>query len=103
MLVGFLLLQNKYKKQDHDEASFPCPQCPHLAKSKHRLTKHIYDVHKLQERKILMKDEPVVRPVCDICAESFSTKGALKTHIKGKKDILKCMFPKAIEHFSLIM
>ena len=50
-----------------------------------------------------MKDEPVVRPVCDICAESFSTKGALKTHIKGKKDILKCMFPKAIEHFSLIM
>ncbi len=41
-----------------------------------------------------MKDEPVVRPVCDICAESFSTKGALKTHIKGKKLILKCMIPK---------
>ena len=70
--------------QDHNEASFPCPQCTHLAKSKLRLTKHIYDTHKKSERTNIKRPKPSVRPVCDICGTSFSNTTSLSTHIKGK-------------------
>ena len=70
--------------QDHNEASFPCPQCTHLAKSKLRLTKHIYDTHKKSERTNIKRPKPSVRPVCDICGTSFSNTTSLSTHIKGE-------------------
>ena len=65
--------------KDHDVASHPCPQCSHMAKSKARLTKHIYDTHKKMER-----EKKTARPLCTICGKSFHSAGALGTHIKGK-------------------
>ena len=32
--------------ENHESASLPCPECTHIAKSKFRLTKHIYSKHR---------------------------------------------------------
>ena len=55
-----------------------CFQCSHMAKSKARLTKHIYDTHKKIDR-----EKNATRPLCTICGKSFHSTGALGTHIKG--------------------
>ena len=56
-----------------------CFQCSHMAKSKARLTKHIYDTHKKMDR-----EKNATRPLCTICGKSFHSTGALGTHIKGR-------------------
>ena len=56
-----------------------CFQCSHMAKSKARLTKHIYDTHKKIDR-----EKNATRPLCTICGKSFHSTGALGTHIKGR-------------------
>eukprot|EP00088_Acartia_fossae_P013578 TRINITY_DN17163_c0_g2_i1.p1 TRINITY_DN17163_c0_g2~~TRINITY_DN17163_c0_g2_i1.p1 ORF type:complete len:402 (-),score=60.56 TRINITY_DN17163_c0_g2_i1:152-1210(-) len=60
----------KTHKEQHNEATFLCNRCPHVAKSAFRLRKHIYSVHDNVKKDF----------VCEDCGAIFTTNGSLKTH-----------------------